>query len=198
MKEEKIMKNTILKTISGGFIGLLILLTEVSAVTASNFAVPGFEPTNTSKQLQNSISLLSEPNSPDILQSAYGGGTAVEFERRSTFSFNAIQHSDGNVTGTLIYMFRDFDLDFKVHMNVDCLIIEGNRAKLSGLITKISANIPLPPLVIGTRASMQVEDNGTANADLPDKYSDFHFFQATCADENEPYIPIDGNIVVIP
>ena len=192
------MKKQILRTIGGAFIALLIVLTEVPAVTASDFALPNFEPVHPSKQALGIISLFSEQNSPDILQSAYGGGTAVEFERRSTFSFNAIQHMDGTTTGTLIYMFRDFDLDFKVRMNVDCLIIEGNRAKLSGLITQMSANIPLPPLIIGTRASMQVEDNGAANADLPDKYSDFHFFQATCADENEPYIPIDGNIVVIP
>jgi hypothetical protein len=112
--------------------------------------------------------------------------------------FNAVRHSNDEVTGTLVYMFRDFNLNFKVHMNVDCLIIEGNRAKVSGLITQISANIPLPPSLVGSRGSLQVEDNGNANPVLPDKYSDFHFFQATCADENDPYIPLDGNIVVIP
>jgi hypothetical protein len=193
------MKNKILKSIRGGFVGSLMLLTGAFALTALGFPIPGeFEPAHASEQLQDSSLLLSEQNSPDILQSAYGGGTAVEFERRSTFGFNAVQHSDGNVTGTLIYMFRDFDLDFKVQMNVDCLIIEGNRAKFSGLITKISANMPLPPFVFGSRGSMQVEDNGTGNAELPDKYSDFHFFQARCTDKNEPYIPLDGNIVVNP
>ena len=120
----------------------------------------------------------------------------MEFERRSTFRFNAVQHEDGNVTGTLVYMFRDFDLDFYAHVRVDCLSIEGNRAKMSGLITQISANFPLPPWALGARASMQVEDNGNGNGSEPDRYSDFHFFQATCADENEPYIPLDGNIVV--
>jgi hypothetical protein len=67
------------------------------------------------------------------------------------------------------------------------------------LITQISANFPLPPfLSIGSRGSFQVEDNGDENAELADKYSDLHFFEATCDDENEPYIPIDGNIVVVP
>ena len=147
---------------------------------------------------QDIISLFTESAKPDGVQSAGGGGTAIEFERRSTFSFNAVRHPSGRVTGNLFYFFRDFDADFRVSMDIDCLTIDGNRAKVSGLITQISANFPLPPWALGARGSMQVEDNGNGSGDPPDRYSDFHFFEATCTDDNEPYIPIDGNIVVAP
>lgn len=192
------MKKQTLKAFGVAFIMSMVLFTGAVVVSGSGFVVSKVERTHPSEQLWD-LHLRSEESSSDILQSAYGGGTAVEFERRSTFSFNALRHSDGEVTGTLVYIFRDFDADFQVHLNLDCLIIEGNRAKLSGLITRISANFPLPPFIsVGSRGSLQVEDNGTGNADLPDKYSDVHFFRATCADENDPYIPLDGNIVVIP
>ena len=134
-----------------------------------------------------------------VLQSAHGGGTAIEFDRRSTFVFNAVRHVNGSVTGTLVYMFRDFGLDYKVHMDLDCLIIEGNRAKVSGLITKVTANVPIPPFAgVGSRASLQVEDNGSGGSGSPDKYSDLHGFEAMCGDDLDPYIPIDGNIVINP
>jgi len=147
---------------------------------------------------QDIISLFTETARTEGIQSAHGGGTAVEFERRSTFTFNAVKHGDGSVTGHLFYFFRDFDLDFKVRMDIDCLIIDGNRAKVSGIITQISANFPGEPWWLGARGSLQVEDNGNGNGASPDRYSDFHFFEATCTDDNEPYIPIDGNIVVAP
>ena len=139
----------------------------------------------------------SSLKAPDILERASGGGSAVEFERRSTFTFSAVKESDGSVIGTMVYKFRDFDLDFSVLMDIDCLTVEGNRARVSGLITRISANTPLPPFIgVGTRGVFEVVDNGNGGADSPDRYSDFHFFEATCSDVLTPYIPLDGNIVV--
>jgi hypothetical protein len=187
------MKKQIVRRVGRALLAALVLFTGTPLAST----VSSFEP-RTSEWVPDLVSLFNAQNSANDLESAYGGGTAVEFERRTTLSFNALRQSNGEVSGTLFYMFRDFDLDFKVQMKLDCMLIEGNRAKLSGLITQITANMPLPPWVVGARASMQVEDNGTPNADLPDRYSDFHFFQATCSDENEPYIPIDGNIVLNP
>lgn len=166
------------------FAAAVVLLTSVFVTRAAPAGEPGI------------ISLFTRSARSDVLQSAHGGGTAIEFERRSTFSFDAVRDPSGRVTGSLFYFFRDFDLDFKVRMDIDCLTIDGNRAKVSGLITQISANFPLPPWALGARGSMQVEDNGNGTGDASDRYSDFHFFEATCSDDNEPYIPIDGNIVL--
>jgi hypothetical protein len=190
------MKNQILKSITVALEGGLLYFTAsgsglVPPTSECNFTFSKYKPSPL-------IPSFVIKGLPDILQGTYGGGTAVEFERRSTLSFDAIRHTDGHVTGHLIYMFRDFDLDFKVQMAVDCMTVDGNRAYLGGTITKISANFPLPPFPDGSRGSIQVEDNGNNNPDLPDRYSDFHFFRATCSDELEPYIPLDGNIVVNP
>lgn len=172
-----------------------VLLTAAASVSRACSIMPE---ARTASPFMN-LSLPPASGTSDVLQSAYGGGTAVEFERRSTFTFNAFKHVDGSVTGTMVYMFRDFGLDYKVQLKIDCLTIEGNRAKVSGLVTKISANIPLPPWAqVGSRSSFQVEDNGDGDQGLPDRYSDLHGFEATCNDDNDPYIPIDGNIVVYP
>lgn len=132
-----------------------------------------------------------------ITAAASGGGSAIEYERRSTLAFSAVSRADGSTVGRLVYSFRDFDLDFTVHLAVDCLVVDGNVARLSGLVTKISANEPLPPfMAVGGRGVIQVEDNGSAGSDAPDRYSDLHMFDATCADAPAPYIPMDGNVVV--
>src|SRR5688572_1748530 len=121
--------------------------------------------------MQSRLWPFNESNSETAKPMAFGGGTAVEFERRSTLSFNAVARPDGTIDGTLVYMFRDFGADFYVHLRLDCMAIDGNRAKVSGLVTRITANFPLPPfMAVGARGSMQVEDNGT-DSGVPDKYS---------------------------
>src|SRR5437867_13098047 len=51
--------------------------------------------------------------------SATGGGTTVELGQKSTFTFNAVQHSDGTVNGHMVYQVRGGDI--VIHMDIDCL-----------------------------------------------------------------------------
>ena len=63
-----------------------------------------------------------------------GGGTTVEFGTKSTFVFNAIE-TEGGIVGHLVYHLRAYNVSFQ--MNLDCMEIRGNRATLSGTVTKI-------------------------------------------------------------
>ena len=71
---------------------------------------------------------------------ATGGGTTEELGEKSTFSFNAVEKPDGSVSGHMLYNFRGGDVI--IHMDIDCLNITGNSAKLSGVVTKVGGNPP--------------------------------------------------------
>jgi hypothetical protein len=47
-----------------------------------------------------------------------GGGTAVEFGKKSTFVFNAVE-TPGGINGNLVYHIRAFDVRFQ--MDLDCM-----------------------------------------------------------------------------
>jgi hypothetical protein len=128
--------------------------------------------------------------------SATGGGTTVEGGEKSTFTFNAIQHKNGTVSGHLVYHFRAADFSF--HMDIDCLRIIGNHAVIGGTVTKVTG--PAPPYIFeGAPAVFEVEDNGEGSAAPPDLISDVFFEVPTCQIFNaQPYLPIDGNIQVKP
>lgn len=119
-----------------------------------------------------------------------GGGTAIEFGKRSTFVFNAIETS-GGIVGHLVYHLRAFNVSFK--MDLDCMEIRGNRATLSGTVTSITGdNIP-SYIFPGSRASFSVEDNG--NGRSRDKISDV-VFGAQCNWDLDTYISVQGNISI--
>lgn len=123
--------------------------------------------------------------------SVNGGGIAVEFGIKSTFTFNAVKHVNGTVNGHLVYHLRAFDVQFQ--MSIDCFQIEGNRASLSGTVTSVSgSNIP-SYIYPGNRASFSVEDNGKGGN--KDRVSDV-LFGAQCWDDLNTYLPIQGNITV--
>lgn len=119
-----------------------------------------------------------------------GGGTAVEFGKKSTFVFNAVETDDG-VIGHLVYHLRAFNVSF--HMSLDCMEIRGNRATLSGTVNSVTGdNIPFY-IFPGSRASFTVEDNG--NGRSRDRISDV-VFGARCIDDLDTYITVQGNISV--
>jgi hypothetical protein len=119
-----------------------------------------------------------------------GGGTAVEFGKKSTFVFNAVE-ADGVVAGHLVYHLRSFNVSFQ--MSLDCMEIRGNRATLSGTVTSISGdNIP-SYIFPGSRASFTIEDNGSGRN--RDRISDVTF-GARCIDDLDTYIRIQGNISI--
>jgi hypothetical protein len=119
-----------------------------------------------------------------------GGGTTVEFGKKSTFVFNAVE-TEGGIVGHLVYHLRSFNVSFQ--MSLDCMEIRGNRATLSGTVTSISGdNIP-SYIFPGSRASFSVEDNG--NGRNRDKISDV-VFGAQCNWDLDTYLKIQGNISI--
>jgi hypothetical protein len=133
--------------------------------------------------------------------SATGGGTTLEGDEKSTFVFNAVEQPDGTVEGHLVYHFRALDASFQ--MDINCLNIVGNRAVISGVVTKVTG--PAPEfLVEGAGGVFQVEDNGEGGDAPPDLISDVFIFPPDIEQENcrslfpEPYLPIDGNVQVNP
>ena len=127
--------------------------------------------------------------------SATGGGTAEEAGALSTFVFNAVKKSDGTVTGHLVYQVRGFPFTFM--MTLDCIIVAGNLATMSGVVTNVSEEIP-DLIFVGQEGVFQVVDNGQGGKE-PDLFSDL-FLQpgASCTDWPFPpaHIPIRGNIQV--
>lgn len=77
-----------------------------------------------------------------------------------TFSFNAVERSDGSVTGQAQLVNRQGGDAAQVHVEIDCLNVFGSLAIASGAITQA-----FNPDAIGVPAVFAVEDNGEgANA----------------------------------
>jgi len=113
--------------------------------------------------------------------SVTGGGTfSVGTNKKGHFDFNAIKHIDGSITGHL--SLRDpeeapnQDVDGTGELglgelsdgadltaDVDSLKINGNRAAISGVITRATV-----PRYVGLRIILTVEDTGEGDAE-PDK-----------------------------
>jgi hypothetical protein len=127
---------------------------------------------------------------------ATGGGTTPELGETSTFTFNAVQRPNGTVGGHMVYHLRFADLT--IHMQLDCLSIAGNTAKLSGVVTHVQGDPP-PFIFEGQDAVFTVVDNGEGGNVPPDLISDvFLFTGASCNDPftPDPYLPIQGDIQV--
>src|SRR4051794_149257 len=113
---------------------------------------------------------------------------------KSQPSFNAVKSKDGKVTGYLVYSLRAANQT--VWMQLDCMRVDGNRATLSGVITKTLGVDPNSGFV-GSRASFSVQDNGEGISANPDYFSDVIFGEGSCnSEEYFTYIPMQGNIVI--
>jgi hypothetical protein len=77
-----------------------------------------------------------------------------------TFAFTAIEQKDGDIIGMAELQNRTSD--DRVHLDVNCLEINGNVATISGVITK-SKDISL----IGQTGIFQVMDNGEPGSQYP-------------------------------
>jgi hypothetical protein len=91
------------------------------------------------------------------------------------FSLTAIEYADGSVSGQYTDRFANGD---GFHAVVDCLVVEGNRAWVSGTITSGRFTDPDTGEVFdlaGLYVFTSVQDNGTSANDPVDKIS-FSFF----------------------
>lgn len=111
----------------------------------------------------------------------------------ANFSLSAIEHGDGTITGQWQDTFFGRGTPaLALHVQVDCLVVVGNEAWVSGVITR-------PALFAGLSAVTRVSDNGTSANDPPDQVS-FTFIDTgfTCTDQ--PDLPlfdlINGQVTV--
>jgi hypothetical protein len=169
------------------FLGLLCLVSCSKDVTLSIKDSPD----------RNSSEMLSSKE-PSIT----GGGTTIEGGKVSSFSFNAIKHKDGSVTGKMIYQWREAGVNMQV--DIDCLTISGNKARMAGYCTKIyGQGIPADYVTEGAWTSFVVEDNGEGKDANPDNISAIVFYLGTnpplpCSNVNAfaTYLPVSGNIQI--
>ena len=131
-------------------------------------------------------------------QSVTGGGTTEEGGELSTFTFNAVKKADGTVTGQLIYHIRVADIDIK--LNIDCLNIVDNLARMTGNVTHIYGPAAAGSgFAVGDRATFIVKDNGEGKDAAPDEISDLFIGDPTFDCEFIPditYLPMSGNIQI--
>jgi hypothetical protein len=87
------------------------------------------------------------------------------------FSFTAIEYADGSVKGQYTDRFAKGD---GFHAVIDCLVVEGNRAWVSGVITSGRVTDPDTGEVFdlaGLDVFTSVQDNGTSANDPVDQIS---------------------------
>jgi len=111
----------------------------------------------------------------------------------ANFSLSAVQYADGTVTGQWEdTVFGRSVPAVALHVEIDCLVVVGNDAWLSGVITR-------PDSLAGLTAITRVRDNGTSANDPADQIS-FTFINigATCTDQpNLPLVDlINGQVTI--
>lgn len=118
----------------------------------------------TENKLQNqSISTLSKSSGP----SANGQGILIIDGKKQTFSFHA-REKDGLVEGSLEVKVRNED--FIARGEINCMVVDGNQATLSGVITKSNWDIPSEYSFFWFR----VVDNGEGKNCPPDEFSNIY------------------------
>jgi hypothetical protein len=145
------------------------------------------------------LALRSTPVSAGGSPSANGHGTLVMPDgSKRQFSFSATTKPDGTVNGSAVIHNPGFD--FRSHIDVQCLLVTGNRASIGGTVKSTN-----DPFFDGQRGFFTVFDNGE-----PGKGNDtisLVFFDAVVGPEacqqvgpdDFEQLPIDaGNIQVKP
>lgn len=122
-------------------------------------------PTSPAEKLQPAVTETSPA------RQVIGGGTFVrddlEGSPRGSYAFRAQVDGEGTVTGQAEIHFAT--LDVQVHIDIQCLAVQGNDAWLSGPVTSSSD----PTMPVGRVLVWQVQDNGDGEAVFPDRISAF-------------------------
>jgi hypothetical protein len=103
-----------------------------------------------------------------VIESVTGSGhfTGSNGER-VTFSYNAIRHGDGSVSGHYQINLRSLDASFKGP--VTCMSVVGNHAWIGGIAEKVRSGNPNLAALEGNDMWFQVQDNGEGSNDPPDQ-----------------------------
>jgi hypothetical protein len=121
------------------------------------------------------------------------------FQAEQKYSNSAIRHANGSVTGEF-ELKSEQDGGLRVHGDVICFTIVGNRARLGGFIEKSTI-----PDFEGLYAVWTIIDNGEGANDPPDQTSDFFLvlsaataqLHCTVGFNLAPFLPVlGGNLQV--
>jgi hypothetical protein len=96
--------------------------------------------------------------------SATGSGQSTFGGEQRTFTFTASMAADGTVTGQAQLDNRAQGRKF--HMSLDCLVVSGNKAWVSGTVTDSTI-----PGDVGLTWDFEVVDNGEGSKSAPDQIS---------------------------
>ena len=131
-------------------------------------------------------------NNPSVT----GHGNLTILGGLQTASFHAVQHQNGAITGSLVVKSRGQAI--RLFADINCLIIVGNKATLSGVVTQTNN----PAVLVGDGVWFEVMDNGEGANNPPDSMTDVQVFPpfVNCSFTNlSPLLPIEeGNIQVRP
>jgi hypothetical protein len=111
----------------------------------------------------------------------------------ANFSLIAIQYADGSVSGQWTDQFGHGNGG--LHIVVDCLLVQGNRAWIGGVVTQSPVDAQ-----IGTRAFTEVEDNGASGHSAPDQISYSYAGLGSafrCPPISVPLFPLSGGEVKV-
>ena len=137
---------------------------------------PSSNPLQVSSPDQNEIDGLAK--SGDQFPSASGQGSFIFVDgHRRIFTFHAVTHPNGSVTGKglLTKVSSNPDQRQQFYFDIDCLNTDGNVAIMSGIITRVVRVLPdnYDYVETGQHIQFKAIDNGEgANAD-PDEMSWF-------------------------
>jgi len=131
----------------------------------------------------------------EIYTSAKGHGIIISNSgNKRQFTFHANTMPDGSVEGNGVLFINGV---FNIKFSIDCMIIDGNTATMSGHITKDE------PQYVGSKIWFRVVDNGEGNNSNPDELSDFWYWPSsaenvdcTIIDYQRIYAIDSGNIQV--
>lgn len=122
---------------------------------------------------------------PDLVAQSSGGATAMltgsghhtrvvgTEDDLTTFSFSAVRHADGRVSGHYQYNFRV--RGFAVHGKVTCVSTNGTQAWVGGTVDQVITDEPAFESLLGLEMWWRSIDNGEGSSDAPDVTSGVGF-----------------------
>jgi len=111
-----------------------------------------------------------------------------------SFSFNALKHADGYVSGQ--FQLTNRNNDVAAHGSVTCLSIVGNQAWVGGIVEKVRAG-GSTTIQVGQARGWLATDNGEPGGDEPDRISGFRLLENCETQPNWPGSAVEaGNIQV--
>jgi hypothetical protein len=126
--------------------------------------------------------LLSSQGLRSLHQVSVGGPDAAGPGADANYSLVAMQDADGTSSGQFTDQWNQGR--GSIHVAVDCLHVEGNRAWVGGVVVGGTAgDMGMPILTM-------VEDNGTSTMDPPDQIAGSWYTDGTITCEAAPELPL--------